>query len=97
MFWVIVEFAYNNSRAPSSVEDMNYYTAKVVRMYSYTKPSLLYDVESKFQCDPFSNKKDVSQRSSCRQWGLSEMAYFIFGYFSTNFGTSVDGHENIIT
>jgi hypothetical protein len=29
--------------------------------------------------------------------GLSEMAYFIFGYFSTNLGTSVDGHEKIIT
>jgi hypothetical protein len=25
--------------------------------------------------------------------GLSEMAYFIFGYFSTKLGTSVDGHE----
>jgi hypothetical protein len=41
----------------------------------------------------FSNKKDVSQRSSCR---LSEMAYFIFGYFSTKLGTSVDGHEKIM-
>jgi hypothetical protein len=39
----------------------------------------------KFQCDPCSNKKDVSQRSSCRQ------------YFSTKLGTSVDGHEKIIT
>jgi hypothetical protein len=27
---------------------------------------------------------------------LSEMAYFIFGYFSTKLGTSVDGHEKII-
>jgi hypothetical protein len=50
----------------------------------------------KFQCDPFSNKKDVTQMSSCRQWGLSEMAYFIFGYFSTNLGKSADGHEHII-
>jgi hypothetical protein len=50
----------------------------------------------KFQCNPFSNKIDVSQRSSCRQWGLSEMAYFIFGYFSTNLATSVDGHVKII-
>jgi hypothetical protein len=24
---------------------------------------------------------------------LSEMAYFIFGYFSTKLGTTVDGHE----
>jgi hypothetical protein len=32
-----------------------------------------------------------------RQWGLSEMAYFIFGYFSMKLGTSVDGHEKIIT
>jgi hypothetical protein len=31
----------------------------------------------KFQCDPFSNKKDVSQ-----------MAYFIFGYFSTKLALS---------
>jgi hypothetical protein len=30
-------------------------------------------------------------------WGLSEMAYLIFGYFSTKRGTSVDGHEEIIT
>jgi hypothetical protein len=30
------------------------------------------------------------------QWGLSEMAYFIFGYFSTKLGTSVDGHEKIL-
>jgi hypothetical protein len=44
-----------------------------------------------------SNKKDGSQRSSCRQWGLSEMAYFIFGYFSRKLGTSIDGHEKIIT
>jgi hypothetical protein len=28
---------------------------------------------------------------------LSEMAYFILGYFSTKLGTSVDGHEKIIT
>jgi hypothetical protein len=28
--------------------------------------------------------------------GLSEMAYFIFGYFSTKLGTSIDGHEQII-
>jgi hypothetical protein len=35
----------------------------------------------KFQCNPFSNKKDVSQRSSCLQAGLSEMAYFIFRIF----------------
>jgi hypothetical protein len=27
---------------------------------------------------------------------LSGMAYFIFGYFSTKLGTSVDGHEQII-
>jgi hypothetical protein len=31
MFWMIVEFANNNIRAPSSVEDMNYCTVKVVR------------------------------------------------------------------
>jgi hypothetical protein len=29
-------------------------------------------------------------------WGLSEMAYFIFGYFSTKLGISVDGDEKII-
>jgi hypothetical protein len=27
----------------------------------------------------------------------SEMAYFVFGYFSTKLGTSIDGHEKIIT
>jgi hypothetical protein len=27
---------------------------------------------------------------------MSEMAYFIFGYFSTKLGTSVDGYEKII-
>jgi hypothetical protein len=27
---------------------------------------------------------------------LSEMAYFIFGYFLTKLGTSEDGHEKII-
>jgi hypothetical protein len=31
--------------------------------------------------------------SCCRQWGLSEMAYFIFGYFSTKL---VDVHNKII-
>jgi hypothetical protein len=43
--------------------------------------------------------KDVSQRSITKLWGLSvsEMSYFNFGYFSTKFGTSVDGHEEIIT
>jgi hypothetical protein len=29
--------------------------------------------------------------------GPPEMAYFIFGYISTKLGTSVDGHEKIIT
>jgi hypothetical protein len=41
-------------------------------------------------------KTYVSQRSSCRQWGLPEMAYFILGYFLTKLGSSVDGHEKII-
>jgi hypothetical protein len=35
----------------------------------------------------------IKKRSSC----LSEMAYLIFGYFSMKLGTSVDGHEKIIT
>jgi hypothetical protein len=30
------------------------------------------------------------------EWGLSEMAYFILGYFSTKLGKSVDGHKKII-
>jgi hypothetical protein len=60
--------------------------------------SIFYVSENfKFQCDPFSNKKDASQGSSCRQWGLSEMASFIFGYFSTKLGSSIDEHEKIIT
>jgi hypothetical protein len=28
--------------------------------------------------------------------GLSVMAYFIFGYFSTKLGASVDRHEQIL-
>jgi hypothetical protein len=59
----------------------------------FLKSNFYVSESFKFQCDPFSNKKDVSQTSSCRQWGLSEIAYFIFGYFSTNLGTSVDGNE----
>jgi hypothetical protein len=45
-FCMIVEFAYNNSGAPTSVEDMNYCTAKVVPMYSYTKPSIATGLSS---------------------------------------------------
>jgi hypothetical protein len=37
-------------------------------------------------------KKHVSQNVQL----LSEMAYFIFGYFSTELGKSIDGHEQII-
>jgi hypothetical protein len=29
--------------------------------------------------------------------GPAEMAYFIFVYFSTKLGTSIDGHEKIFT
>jgi hypothetical protein len=46
----------------------------------------------KFQCDPFSNLNDSSQRSIPKLWGLSKMAYFIFGYLS-----NLDGHEKLIT
>jgi hypothetical protein len=65
-------------------------------MLVFLKSNFYVSESVKFQCDPFSNKKDVSQMSSCRQWGLSEMAYFSFGYFSTKLGKSVDGHEQII-
>jgi hypothetical protein len=51
----------------------------------------------KFQYDPFINLKDISQRSISKFWGLSKMVYFIFGYLSTKLGTSVDGHEKVIT
>jgi hypothetical protein len=51
----------------------------------------------KFQYDLFSNSKDVSQRSISKLSGPSKMAYFIFWIFSMKFGTSVDGHEKIIT
>jgi hypothetical protein len=51
----------------------------------------------KFQYDPFSNLKDDSQKSISKLRGLSKMVYFIFGYFSMNLGTSVDGHEKIIS
>jgi hypothetical protein len=33
----------------------------------------------------------------CLIWGLPEMAYFIFGYFSMKFGISVDGHKKLIS
>jgi hypothetical protein len=29
------------------------------------------------------------------KWSLSEMAYFILGYFSKKLATSLDGHEKI--
>jgi hypothetical protein len=51
----------------------------------------------KFQYNPFSNLKDVSQRPISKLWGLSKMVHFIFGYFSMKLGTSGDGHEKIIT
>jgi hypothetical protein len=63
----------------------------------FLKSNFYVSENFRIQCDPFSNKKDVSQRSSCRQWGLSEMAYLIFAYFSTKLGASVNGHEKIIT
>jgi hypothetical protein len=69
----------------------------IVKKFGFLKSNFYVSENFKFQCNPFINKKDVSQMSSCRQWGLSEMAYFIFGYFSTKLGTSVDGHEKIIT
>jgi hypothetical protein len=67
----------------------NYWAA--CESLGFLKPNVYVGENFKFQCDPFSNKKDVSQRSSCRQL-LSEMAYIIFGYFLTKLGTSVDGH-----
>jgi hypothetical protein len=63
----------------------------------FLKSNFYVSENFEIQCDPFSNKKDVSQTSvSSRQWGLSKMAYFIFGYFSTKLGTSVDGHGKVI-
>jgi hypothetical protein len=57
----------------------------------FLKSNFYVSENFKFQCDPFSNKRDVSQSSSClRPRGLSEMAYFIWGYFPTKLGTSVD-------
>jgi hypothetical protein len=47
---------------------------------------------SKFQCDPFNNK-NILHKGPTKLWGLSKMAHFIFEYFSTKLGTSVDGHE----
>jgi hypothetical protein len=70
---------------------------RLCKSLAFLKSNFYVSDNFKFQWDPFSNKKDASQRSSCRQWGLSEMAYFIFGYFSTKLGTSVVGHEKIIT
>jgi hypothetical protein len=57
------------------------------------------DKNFKYQYDPFSNTKIHPQIMA----GLSKMAYhrptlyFIFGYFSTELGISVDVHEKIIT
>jgi hypothetical protein len=72
-------------------------TGPIVKSLVFLKSNFYVGENFKFQCDPFSNKKDVSQRSSCHQWGLTEIAYFIFGYFSAKLGRSVDGHEKIIT
>jgi hypothetical protein len=54
----------------------------------------------KFQCDPFSavikkmfHKGPVAANGACQKWHTK---YFIFGYFSTKLGTSVDGHKKII-
>jgi hypothetical protein len=41
-------------------------------------------------------KKTFHKGPVAANGGLSEMAYFIFGYFSTKLGTSVDRHEQII-
>jgi hypothetical protein len=70
------------------------YWADYEKVYFFLNHNFYVSENSKFQCDPFSNKKDISKRSSCHQWGLSEMVYFIFGHFSTKLGTSIDGHEN---
>jgi hypothetical protein len=34
----------------------------------FLKSNFYVSENFKFQCDPFRNKKDVSQRSSCHQW-----------------------------
>jgi hypothetical protein len=44
----------------------------------------------------FNAIKDFHKGPVAANGGLSEMAYFILGYFSTKLGTSVDGHEQII-
>jgi hypothetical protein len=51
----------------------------------------------KFQCDSFSNLKGVSQRSISKLEGPVKNCLFYFGYFSMKLGTSIDGHEQIIT
>jgi hypothetical protein len=57
----------------------------------FLKSNFYVSENFKFQCDPFSNKKDVSQRSSCCQkWHILFLDIF-------QLGTSVDGQEQIIT
>jgi hypothetical protein len=73
------------------------YSGPIVKTKAFLQSNFYVSENFKFQCDPFSNLKDVSHKGTLPNlWGLSEMAYFIFGYFSTNLGISVDGHEQII-
>jgi hypothetical protein len=52
----------------------------------------------KFQYDPFSNLKGFTKVHFQIICSLSKMTNFIFGYFSTKPGTSVDvEHEKMIT
>jgi hypothetical protein len=40
------------------------------------------------------HKGPVAANGACQKW---HTLYFSFGYFLTKLGTSVDGHEQIIT
>jgi hypothetical protein len=50
----------------------------------------------KFRRIPFSNLEDPSQRSIAEFGVPSKLAYFIFRYFSTKLGNSIDGREQTI-
>jgi hypothetical protein len=47
----------------------------------FLKSNFYVSENFKFHCDPFSNKKDVSQRSSYRQLGPVRNGIFYFGIF----------------
>jgi hypothetical protein len=73
-------------------------------MFEYLEQKLLGRLQKSFlavrnfklQYDPFSNLKEVSQRSISKLVGHAKNGLFHFWIFSMTLGTSVDGQENVI-